>query len=254
MAGRRRRQAESRCFLVAPEQWQEPILKLSPTETHHLARVLRLPVGSVVEVTDGQGRRGRAEIVSLTPSEASLRLVAEIPEVTESPLAVTLAQALCRADSFDLIVRQATELGLQRLLPFFAARSLIRPESWRPARMQRWQRLAREALKSSERRQLPLIEAPVDLATVLSQPEPVKIMFWEEKRRMLEGGGAPLPEKQGGVLLIIGPEGGFTPAEVEAAQEAGCRILGLGPRRLRVETAAVAALAIIQHKWGDMVW
>lgn len=254
MAGRRRRQAESRCFLVAPDQWQEPILTLSPTETHHLARVLRLPVGSVVEVTDGLGRRGRAEVLSLSASEARLRLVAEVPAVTESPLPVTLAQALCRADNFDLIVRQATELGLQRLLPFFAARSLIRPESWRPARLQRWQRLAQEALKSSERQRLPLIEAPVDLATVLRQPEPVKIMFWEEKRQQPEGGGGPVLENPGGVLLIIGPEGGFTAAEVEAAQAAGCWLLSLGPRRLRVETAAVAALAIIQHKWGDMAW
>lgn len=244
---------ELRCFLVTPEQWQAPEIKLSPRESHHLARVLKLAPGSLVEITDGLGRRGRAEVLQVATDGVRLRLLAEIPATKESPLALTLALALCRADIFDLVVRQATELGLRRLVPFFAARSLVQPHHWRPARLERWQRLAREALKSSERSWQPVIEPPVTLPAVLARPEAVKLLFWEGRR---EDGGSSvsLPEKPAEVLIIIGPEGGFAPAEIAAAQAAGCQLLGLGPRRLRVETAAVAALAIVQHRWGDLAW
>lgn len=244
----------SRCFLVAPDQWGAPEVKLSLRETRHLRQVLRLPVGAIVEITDGQGRRGQAEVVSLGPGAASLRLLSEALPVGESPLALTLALALCRADSFDLVVRQATELGVQRLVPFFAARSLIRPEHWRSSRLERWRRLALETLKSSQRQQAPVVDPPVSLAEAVQGPEPIKIMFWEEVRHRSSAEVVTASEPPTAVRVIIGPEGGLTAAEAQAAQEAGCYLLGLGPRRLRVETAAVAALAIVQHKWGDLSW
>lgn len=241
-----------RRFFAAPEQFQGDEVVLSPAEAHHLLRVLRLPPGGQVEVADGCGRLFAAEIILAGPTGARLRLLTEIAPGMESDLAITLGLAMVRAETFDLIVRQVTEMGIARLAPFYARRSLVRPENWREARRDRWRRLAQEALKSSQREVLPEIQAPVPFSQVLEGPEEIKLLFWEAHRE--HGGGVevrslPRPRR---VRALIGPEGGFGAEEVAAAQTAGYAVMGLGPRRLRVETAAVAAVSVLQLLWGDL--
>ncbi len=237
---------------AGPEQFRGDEVFLTPNETHHLSRVLRLTVGDQVEVADGCGHIFTAAICQLSGASARLRLLAAVLASGESPLQITLGIALVRSDTFDLIVRQMTEMGVWRLVPFYASRSLARPENWHPGKLDRWRRLAQEALKSSERSFLPDIASPVAFSQALAGDEPLKVLCWEDLRRQeaqRELKAKPHPEK---VRMLIGPEGGFTEKEVAAAQAAGYQLLGLGPRRLRVETAAVAAVSLLQYLWGDM--
>jgi 16S rRNA (uracil1498-N3)-methyltransferase len=252
LPGRHFRDRQLRRFFAGPEQFQGDEVVLSPSETHHLIRVLRLPLGDRVEISDGCGRIYAAEISHLEPTAARLHILSELDNVLESNLQIMLGLALVRSETFDLIVRQVTEMGIFRLIPFLSARSLIRPEGWKKTRQSRWLRLAQEALKSSQRKVLPQILEPVDFLKVLEGPEDLKLMFWEEQREhdcKVDLASWPRPQS---VRALIGPEGGFTATEAAAAQNAGFLLMGLGPRRLRVETAAMAAVTVLQYLWGDL--
>jgi 16S rRNA (uracil1498-N3)-methyltransferase len=241
-----------RRFFAGPEQFQGDEVVLSSAETHHLTRVLRLPLGERVEISDGCGRIFAAEITLIDPAAARLRILSELNSGPESTLQITLGLALVRAETFDLVVRQVTEMGICRLIPFHSARTLIKPEGWKKTRQQRWLRLAQEALKSCQRKVLPEITAPVEFLQVLEGPEDLKVLFWENQRDLdckVNLASRPRPRS---VRALIGPEGGFTTKEVEAARNVGFLLLGLGPRRLRVETATMAAVSVLQYLWGDL--
>jgi 16S rRNA (uracil1498-N3)-methyltransferase len=240
-----------RRFFAPPERWGEAQVVLDREETHHLGRVLRLSVGDRVLVCDGRGRAVAAVVQALEADEAVLSLEEEVFSTAESPLAVTLALALAKGEAMDQVVRQATEMGVQRLIPFSSTYSeKVAPERAK-RRFARWQRQAQEALKSCQRLYLPEISPVQDFPAILPGPEEVKFLCYEDER----GGGLQSclsRSRPAGVRLIIGPEGGFTPAEVDQAREAGFEVVSLGPRRLRVETAALVSLAILQYAWGDL--
>jgi len=240
-----------RRFYAHPRQFDQDLVTLDPEETLHLARVLRLSVGARVEVCDGEGGNFAAQIATLEPRGATLRILGKLDSWGESSLTVVLGIGLAKGEAMDEAVRQATEMGVTRIFPFFSERS----ERLSPERLERrrgrWQRLARESIKSCQRSMLPLIEAHRDFAGALEGPEEVKLIFWEEER----GGGLEpvlqLPRPQD-VRVLIGPEGGFSPGEAALAQAAGFRVASLGPRRLKVATAALAAITLIQYAWGDL--
>jgi 16S rRNA (uracil1498-N3)-methyltransferase len=240
-----------RRFYAHPRQFSQGVVTLDPEETLHLARVLRLGVGAKVQVCDGQGGNFAAQVATLEPRGATLRILAKGDSWGESPLIVALGIGLAKGEALDEAVRQATEMGVSRIFPFTSERSeRLTPE--RLARRQaRWQRLARESIKSCHRSRLPEIDALRDFAAALHGPEEVKLLFWEEER----GGGLQpvlqLPRPQA-VRVLIGPEGGFSAGEAALAREAGCRVASLGPRRLKVATAVLAAITLIQYTWGDL--
>jgi 16S rRNA (uracil1498-N3)-methyltransferase len=240
-----------RRFYAHPRQFDQDLVTLDPEETLHLARVLRLSVGARVEVCDGEGGNFAAQIATLEPRGATLRILGKRDSWGESSLPVVLGIGLAKGEAMDEAVRQATEMGVARIFPFTSERSeRLSPERLE-RRRERWQRLARESIKSCQRSRLPLIEAHRDFAAALEGPEEVKLIFWEEER----GGGLKpvlqLPRPQD-VRVLIGPEGGFSPGEAALAQEAGFRVASLGPRRLKVPTAALAAITLIQYAWGDL--
>jgi len=240
-----------RHFFAPPERWDKQKVVLDREETHHLSRVLRLGPGSRVVVCDGRGRAAAAVVQTLGSEGAILRLEEEGFPQRESPLGVTLGLALAKGEAMDQAVRQATEMGVQRIIPFVSTYSEKFGPERAERRLARWQRQAQESLKSCQRLYLPEISSVQDFSGVLAGPEEAKFLCYEEKR---SGGlrsdlGRARPA---GVRVLIGPEGGFTPEEVKQAKEAGFRIMSLGPRRLRVETAALAALAIFQYAWGDL--
>ena len=240
-----------RRFYVSPGRAEGEVVVLEPEEAHHLSRVVRLGVGDRVAVCDGQGRAWEAVVQALGAGEAKLKLVKELSPWGESPLGLTLGIGLAKSDVLDEVIRQATEMGVRQILPFVSERSeRLTPERALRRRF-RWQRLARESLKSCQRSHLPGIELPQEFAAVLIAPEEVKLLFWEEER----GGGLRsclAPSRSDRVRVLIGPEGGFTPGEVAQAQAAGFLVVSLGPRRLKVETAVMAALTLVQYAWGDL--
>lgn len=240
-----------RRFYAPPERFQDDTVWLDSEETRHLARVLRLGVGDRVEVCDGAGRNVEARVVVLAAGGAQLQVLRELAFWGESPLRLVLGIGLAKGEALDGVLRQATEMGVQQIIPFRSERSeRVTPERAR-RRRERWQRLAREIIKSCQRSVLPEIGVVQDFDVLLAGPEPVKLIFWEEER----GGGLQVCLSQprpAAARVLIGPEGGFAAAEVDQAREAGFKVVSLGPRRLKVETAALAALTLLQFAWGDL--
>jgi 16S rRNA (uracil1498-N3)-methyltransferase len=240
-----------RRFYAPPERFQGDTIRLSPEETQHLARVLRLGPGDRVEVCDGRGRNVEAKVAELQPGGALLLTVRELPTWGESPLHLALGIGLAKGDALDEVIRQAVEMGVRQVLPFISERSERASADRSRRRLTRWRRLAAESLKSCQRSFLPEIAPPQDLAAVVQTMAEVKLIFWEDER----AGGLPAHlnrPRPASVLILIGPEGGFAPAEVALAREAGCEVASLGPRRLKVPTAALSALALLQYAWGDL--
>jgi 16S rRNA (uracil1498-N3)-methyltransferase len=240
-----------RRFYAAPEQICEGVAVLAPDETRHLVRVLRLGVGARVAVSDGQGRHWEAVVESLSPEGAILKLAAPLDPWGESPLDLVLCIGLAKGETVDEVMRQATEMGVKEILPFVSERSEKAAPERQARRLARWHKIARESLKSCQRSNPPVIHPPQEFRAILAGPEEVKLLFYEDQR----GGGLEARlrrSRPAGVRVVIGPEGGFTPQEVALARDAGFQVVSLGPRRLKVETAALGALALVQYAWGDL--
>ena len=243
-----------RRFTIAPERLDADRVTFDADESHHLARVLRLRPGDTVIATDGAGHdfTVRLESVGAQATGSVLRVAAR---PTESPLALTLVQAIPKGDKMEAIVRAATELGVARVIPAIAERTIIRLEAsrWRE-RARRWQRVAKEAAKQSGRGVIPEVELPRPLADTLALAASVDVALcvWEGEAQPLAAALAALPDTPRTAGLLIGPEGGLARAEVDAARAAGWRVAGLGHRILRTETAGPAVIAILQSRFGDV--
>lgn len=224
-----------------------------PDETRHLARVLRLGPGSLVIATDGRGVDYTVRLESLG-EQATGTIVGTSARDVESPLRVALVQSVPRGDRMDAVVRSATELGVARILPAVARRTVIRLDAagWRQ-RERRWQRVAREAAKQCGRSVVPEVSAAAPLLDCLTaERAELRLCLWEGESRPLGDALAGPGPSPASVALAIGPEGGLDPAEVACARESGWLLAGLGPRILRTETAGPAVLAVLQATFGDL--
>jgi 16S rRNA (uracil1498-N3)-methyltransferase len=232
-------------FLVANAAADGESVVLEDAEAKH-ARVRRVRRGEQIVVLDGGGWSAVAVVDSIGDRAVTARIVRTLPlRHGESPLDLTLAVALLKSDRFDWIVEKATELGVTRIRPFTSQYSLAEPSA---ARRKRWQQIAVSAAKQCGRTVAPEVHAPVPFGTVVRDYDGAKYLFAE--------GGAEATltanEKPGTVSVLVGPEGGFTTEEREQAKSFGCRLVTLGPRILRAETAAIAALTLCQHAFGDL--
>jgi len=243
-----------RRFLVRPEARDGDRIRFEAAEAHHLGHVLRLAPGAVLEATDGAGRRFTVRLERLGAREAWGTVLAESGPERESTCAITLAQALLKGERMTWLVQKATELGVARLVPVETARVVARTPAERAGeRRGRWERVAREAVKQCRRTVVPVVDSPRPWRDVLAEV-PAHDVAW----LLREAGGVPLAvaARDAGrprrLLLLVGPEGGFTAAEAAMAETAGARAVGLGPRILRAESAALAALAVSQHLFGDL--
>lgn len=245
-----------RRFFIPPEQIDGERAVLKGPEVRHARTVLRLDRGDPVVVFDGRGHEYEARITAIERGRMTLDLITPLPGCDESALPLAVAQGYLKDKKMDRLVRQLTELGVSRWVPFIARRSVALPdEKRRAARHQRWQKLSLEALKQC-RRSRPMTIDPVmsfDQVLDLSPGYGEKWIFYENDTRQTHWtrpvSSSPAAD---GILILIGPEGGFEPDEVTAAQNRGFRAMGLGPRILRAETAALAAAAIAQAVYGDM--
>lgn len=236
-------------FMVITEALTGTSTILTGAELHHL-RVRRLRVGSELVVSNGLGRERRGVVVALNRQQAVIQLAAEEPRRPISPIRLILAQALLKGDKLDLVIEKTTELGVDELLIFTSDRTVGRASGERQAR---WNRVARSAAKQCQRSTVPLIAVPLSLDSVLScHVGARRLFFWEESPLGdWKAAGRDLVENDT-VLAVVGPEGGFTTREAERAALAGFRLIGLAPRILRAETAAIVAVTLCQFLWGDM--
>jgi 16S rRNA (uracil1498-N3)-methyltransferase len=218
-------------------------------ELHHLLRVLRVRIGDAVECLDGVGSSYIGRVERCAKHEAVLR-IGERRKGRSWSVRILLAQALIQPQQFEWVVQKATELGVDELVPLVTQRVVVRPPAQRSERKAlRWQRIAREAAKQCGRSMIPRIGAPeaFDEFAGTLQRFPLSLIPTLAEgtvplRAVLED--VPTPDA---LALLIGPEGDFTPAEVELARRHGARPVSLGPLTLKSETAAVAVLAILRH-------
>ena len=224
---------------------------LPPEQAHHLRDVLRLTTGDEVELFDGTGA-GYSGKVELAGAEVRVRDIEVITAKEKSSPSLILAAALIKSDRFECILQKATELGVDEFLPLVTRFCKVRvPEDRLEARMDRWQRIVREASKQCRRVDVPRIQKPVPFSDFLALGQLgnwTALMLYEKASNRLRIEAPP----KGRIVLCIGPEGGWAQTEAEAAARAGCCLFGLGARILRAETAALAAIAIVQHQLADL--
>lgn len=229
------------------------LLTVGGDEAHHLRNVLRLKAGTRVIFFDGGGGEYEAELLSLASSGVTARIIARRREKLDR-CRVSMGQGLLTGQKMDLVVQKAAELGLAAILPFTSKHCTIREPA--AAKAERWQRIAREACKQCGRAREPEIGPVADWPGLLAagKTRDLAVAFWEkEKTTGLEELRTIISEQQpASLLFLIGPEGGLAVEEIELARAANFRIVGLGRRILRAETASLAAATLVQYLVGNL--
>jgi len=244
-------------FYIAPETWNSVAPMLSGSEAHHAREVLRMKAGEKLVLFNGQGREITAEIVDLTGAEIRLRKLQEA-ETQPMQCRIVLGQAIPKWKNMELIVQKAVEIGAAEIAPIISDRTIVQvdPES-ATQKQSKWRQIAIEAAKQSGQNWLPDVHTPRKLAELFSmapeesfdlrligslQPDARHL------KKILADYSREHELRPRSVLMLIGPEGDFTPAELSLARRHGCQPITLGPIILRVETAAIYCLSILSYE------
>jgi 16S rRNA (uracil1498-N3)-methyltransferase len=226
-------------------------VRLPAAAANHVGRVLRLREGAVIIAFDGSGNDYRCEILAVKGDEVRVRVGPRTAGLPESPLRITLVQAVSRGERMDWTLQKATELGVRTIVPVLSARSVVRLDADQAEKkLRHWQAIVAGACEQCGRSIVPELRAPQDLSRYLSSATR------EGQRFVLSPSGpaslAGLNSMGARVELLIGPEGGLDDVELERATAAGFTPVRLGPRVLRTETAGIVALTVLQSMWGDL--
>lgn len=249
-------------YFVPPVQMNEHSVVLEGDDARHLATVMRAKPGECFIACDGNGRDVLAKIVSVDKESVKAEITEQLTTQAEMAWKVTVAQSLPKGDKLEIVIQKGTEAGAIAFQPFLSQRTVVQYDERKEAkRLDRWRKIAKEAAEQSHRSVIPEIKAVSSWKTILKQfAEFDLILFcYEEEGRSGMGLRELLSEyrEQGAkaapnVLILIGPEGGFTSQEAEAAALSGAKIIGLGRRILRTETAALYALACLAYESGEL--
>ena len=242
-------------FYVAPELWSGDVPVLTGSEAHHCRNVLRLEPGDKVVLFDGRGRELTAEIASSDSSQIQLR---KLHEAQTPPLRcqITLAQAIPKGKNMDLIVQKAVEIGAAEIAPILSDRTVVRlDEESAASKQSKWQTVAIEAAKQCGQNWLPRVQVPQTMAQFFQQPRRFDLQLIGSLqsdavhlKKILAEYSAEHGDRPTSVLMLVGPEGDFTPAELSLARSHGCRPITLGPIVLRVETASIYCLSVLSYE------
>ncbi|MBN2885258.1 MAG: 16S rRNA (uracil(1498)-N(3))-methyltransferase [Chromatiaceae bacterium] len=239
---------QSRIFIDLP-LIPDRLIELPPEARRHLVQVLRLGEGASFCLFNGDGRDYRARLESLGRDLAQARILAAGESEPTPPLDISLALGISRGERMDYALQKAVELGVNRLSPLLTERTLVRLDAKRAERrLEHWQGVVIGACEQSGRRRVPRLDPPMAFTQWLQQAPAGALLLDPLGERALTDGPPP---SDGALTLLIGPEGGLSPAERTQAMAQGCVGVRLGPRILRTETAPLAAIAAIQALWGD---
>lgn len=230
-------------------------IKIIGSDAHHLMHVMRAKAGQLVTVVDDNGQVAAMEMVAFSDSAVTLQLKEHLAADTESPLKIMLAQCLLKADKMDMVVQKAVELGAVGVIPISSQNCVARYDAKKgAARKDRWQKIADEAAKQCGRTALLKVRPIVTLGQFLADMQATDsslVFFYEnENEQSAKEYLRSLKAKQ--IVLLVGPEGGFSLDEAKLIEEAGGKSVTLGPRILRAETAALTAIAVTQYENGDL--
>jgi 16S rRNA (uracil1498-N3)-methyltransferase len=242
-------------FFVPPECIASPTISITGDLLSHLRDSLRITVGEIVLFGDGARHRYRTEITDVSKRAITGRILETIQESPRHTPRLILGQSLLKGEKMDWVIQKAVELGVDELVPVESRHSVVQLRADRvDSQIARWQRIALEAAQQSEQWRVPAIAPPQSLAALLKDrmPGTATLMLAERLNgRSLQAVALP-QDVTGSVLMLIGPEGGWSREEREHAEQAGIQSITLGPHILRAETAAIAVMSIVQSRLGGL--
>lgn len=248
-------------YFVAPEQFGENSVILTGEDARHISKVMRGKPGDKLIVSDGVSREALVEIEVIGPAEVRAAVIEPLAMNAEAWLGVTIAQSLPKGDKLETVIQKGTEIGAVRFVPFLSERTIVQyDERKETKRLERWRKIAKEAAEQSHRNRIPEVTSPLgwkQLLETFGEHDAVYFCYEKEEGLQLRTAAAPkLNElsagRRGSVLVVVGPEGGFSPDECREAEEAGAVSVGLGRRILRCETAGMVAAACLLYETGEM--
>ena len=248
-------------LFIPPESISSNSITIVNDQSRYLSLVLRVQPGNNITVLDGQGYNYDCKLETVHKKEVVAKILNKTPYSVESPVSIVLAQGLPKADKMNLIIQKSTELGVRCIAPLITEHSQVRYTE----KVGRWRKIALSASQQSGRDRIPDIYDPIDfdkfiskkfslLEKGLDRKLPLKCLIFSEGEndRNLKKVLSEIKNEAHKIILLIGPEGGFSKKEVTAAVDNGFIEVSLGPRILRTETAPLAALSIIQYELGDI--
>ncbi|AJY76311.1 16S rRNA (uracil(1498)-N(3))-methyltransferase [Paenibacillus beijingensis] len=254
-------------YFVPREQFFDTEVVLSGEDARHAARVMRMKPGDEMIVSDGAGREARVSVTEIGSAGGEVRadIVELLPADREPKWQVTIAQALPKGDKMELVIQKGTEIGAFAFVPFQSERMIVQYDARKEAkRIERWQRIAKEAAEQSHRSRVPLVADVYSWRELIALAGEYDLTLFCYEKEGSAGAGirsalqaaadrSAFPTDDAvKVLLIVGPEGGFTEKEAAEAEAAGATVVGLGKRILRAETAGLVGLACIMYESGEM--
>ena len=242
-------------FFVEPGQMEGEQVRITGPDVNHIKNVLRMKPGEQILLSDGKGTNCLCEITEIESSRVLARILPELVEDTELPVEVTLYQGLPKGDKMEFIIQKCVELGVSRIVPVEMARSVVKLDKKKEeAKRKRWQGISESAAKQSKRMIVPEIGPVLSYKEAVAEAASMDLFLlpYEDSESLSGAGGMELTRSLIGGLepgtkcaVLIGPEGGFSDGEVEAARNAGARTVTLGKRILRTETAGLFVLSAV---------
>jgi 16S rRNA (uracil1498-N3)-methyltransferase len=224
---------------------------------HQIIHVLRMHSGEVVEVLDGKGSIYRVQIkIDIDQKDIFGKILEKTPVTTEPKISITLCFGMTSRDKVEWILQKGTEVGISQFFPFISSRSLVQSTDLSEKRIMRWERIIREAAEQAHRGRLPSLLSPkdyMDCLKIVSDQHDLSLIAWEAAETAAGSLRESVRNFDGSkVALFVGPEGGYSDGEIETAKKYGCRVVSLGERILRMETAALVFPAVVLYELGEL--
>ena len=242
-------------FFVNPQQITHRVVRFDDDQARQMRRVLRLRPGDLVLALDGLGWQYEVTLDEVTHAGAIGHATLPTEATGEPSVRLTLCQSLLRREKFEWVLQKGTEIGVTAFVPVITRRSLVRDvEDVTSEKLSRWRRIIKEAAEQCGRGKLPSLASPIELAAAAPQARAagIALIAWEGESRRLVRDALDGREAVRDVILFIGPEGGYEPDEILAAESWGAVPVSLGRRILRTETAAVVGAALVLHELGEL--
>lgn len=243
-------------FFVPPENFGLDEAVIIGDDVKHIYKVLRLGKGEKISINNLNGKEFIGEIVNLTKEKVTVKILEQLDAICESNINIHLYQGMPKASKMDGIVQKGTELGVNKIIPLWTKRVIIRRGEASQSKVDRWKKIAIESCKQCKRNTIPTIEQGIDMKELylrLKSYDLIIVPYENSEDSGIKAVKEKLNEKEiKNIAIIIGPEGGFETDEIEKLKALRGEIVTLGRRILRTETAGVIASAIIQYEFGDL--